>query len=253
MLPRDIHVKEIDVKSKHPIYFTGPSLKKGKLPGVIYFSIGGKDSLSLDPFNQFVQFLSPSIRVFSWDLPFHTPPLKPEKAINAWAEDLSKGNDLFSAFLQESRNTIDYLLQNFCCLDQFAIVGLSRGAFFALHLAAEKKIPRVLGFAPLLDLAFVKELQPFKGSTVLQKYALKEKVPSLLETSIRLFLGNHDTRVGSEKGFSFLQSLVKEAVQKKLRKFPFELEYYPSVGHLGHGTPPYIFQKGANWIETCMK
>ncbi len=43
----------------------GPSLDKGRLPAVMYFSISGEDSIGLDPFNQPALFLAENgIRVF---------------------------------------------------------------------------------------------------------------------------------------------------------------------------------------------
>jgi hypothetical protein len=45
-------------------------------------------------------------------------------------------------------------------------------------------------------------------------------------------------------------SIVKH---KKTRVAQVELLIYPSIGQMGHGTPPEIFKQGADWIASHLK
>ena len=219
-----------------PLYQIGPALEEGKKPTLLFFALGGEESLHLDPINQPARELAEAgFRIFSCDLPHHGPGKDHTHAMEAWRSDIERGHDFFTPFMIKLEHTLESALEKgWIDPDHFYLAGVSRGAFVALHLATRMQaVQAVLGFAPLIY---------FPG----MRTSLFDVVPLLLEKKIRLYMGNRDTRVGTKNAFTFLEQLVEAAGQR--RSLPYELILYPSVGYKGHGTPPSIFEDGVKWL-----
>lgn len=227
----------LSVSPSNTLYHSGPPLDLGPLPSFFYFSLSGPDSLTLDPFNQPVQFLQGEmIRVFSMSLPGHEPPLEAKDALQLWADDFTKGRDPIGSFLDSFEEALAFAIkEKFVNPEKMTVGGLSRGGLIALHVAAkEERIKQVLAFAPVTKLSKIKE---FKSLNITSYDA-----PKLVNKRIRIYISNKDTRVGTRNCFDFVENVVSSSPKT-------ELFIYPAIGHLGHGTPPEIFQAGANWIK----
>jgi esterase FrsA len=105
-------------------------------------------------------------------------------------------------------------------------------------------IRHLLGFAPLTDLTSIAE---FKTLDVAH-WNLKELCIALSTKTIRCYIGNRDTRVGTDKCFDWLYQTSERAFQKGIRSPPIELRIVPSIGREGHGTAPQHFREGASWL-----
>jgi predicted esterase len=232
------------------LYHVGPSLDHGPLPSLFYFAISAEDSLTLDPFNQPVQFLARHmIRIFSMTLPGHENGLPATSAMQLWAEDLSKGNDCVSSFLAQAERAVNFAVdEKFIDPNKMAVAGLSRGAFIACHLAArDPRFRTILGFAPLTRLSKIKEFASLAHNPLVNELDLIHLADTLSDRHLRLYIGNHDTRVGTRECFNFLEQIVEK---KKKRVADAELIIGPSMGRDGHGTSPEIFKQGATWLAT---
>lgn len=230
------------------LYHTGPALDHGPLPSFFYFALSGPDSLTLDPFNQPIQFLhGQMIRIFSMTLPGHENNLPATGAMQLWAEDISKGLNPIDNFLESAQLAVDFAIrEQFVNPHKMATGGLSRGAFIAAHLAArDERFRFLLGFAPLTRLGKIKEFSHMKDHAHVQNLDLTHLATSLSDRHVRLYIGNHDTQVGTRDCFDFAMALVDH---KKTRTAQVELLIGPSIGRSGHGTSPEIFQQGAQWI-----
>jgi predicted esterase len=235
------------------LYHTGPALDLGPLPSLFYFAISGPDSLCMDPFNQPVQFLQGQmIRIFSLTLPGHENDLPAKDAMKIWADDLQKGRNCIAEFLDQAEQAVTFAIEEkFADPSKMATAGLSRGGFIAAHLAArESRFRHIACFAPMTRLAKIKEFAHLQDHSIANSFDLVHLAKDLSDRHIQLYIGNEDTRVGTSECFDFAMSLVKH---KKTRTAPVELLVYPSIGQMGHGTPPEIFQKGANWIAERIK
>ncbi len=214
------------------VSYVGSHLDVGPLPAAFYFSLSAEDSLGLDPFNQPVQFLSNlPMRVFSLTLPEHEEKKDPHKAMHAWAENPY----LIEEFLKTAKKVIYRLLEKGVLIpEQLAVSGLSRGGFIAAHLAAEvPELKTILAFAPLTRFADMD---------------IEHLCPKLFDRKVRFYIGNHDTRVGTDHCFQFIHKLSQTAFEHKNRSPQVELIISPSIGHQGHGTPKEIFFQGAEWL-----
>lgn len=230
------------------LYHTGPALDHGPLPSFFYFALSGPDSLQLDPYNQPVQFLQGQmIRIFSMTLPGHENQLPATNAMNLWAEDLSQGKNCVADFLDAAQQAVDFAVrEKFAHPEKMAIGGLSRGGFIAAHLAAlDPRFRILLGFAPLTRLSKIKEFSHQQNHELTDRLDLLHLAEKLSDRHVRLYIGNEDTRVGTNECYEFAMALVRH---KKTRSAPVELFITPSIGQKGHGTSPEIFQEGAKWI-----
>lgn len=234
-----------------PIYYQGPSLEYGALPSVIFFALSAQMSLFEDPFNQPVVRLSQQgVRVFSWDLPFHGPGIDPHDALHQWIYEFAHHSSFISEFLDLCQRNLNFLIEKgFIDAQNIAIAGLSRGGFIATHLAArDARLKTVLGFAPLTLLHPLEGLKSFPEHAF-DKINLVSVVDRLLHTHLRFYIGNHDKRVGTDACYHFIRNLTEAAINQGIRSPTVELIIYPSIGHKGHGTPPFIFHDGADWIK----
>lgn len=219
------------------LYHTGPALDHGPLPSLFYFALSGPDSLCLDPFNQPVQFLQGEmVRIFSMTLPGHENDLPAKDAMKIWAEDINR----VAVFLDQAQQAVDFAIaEQFADPNKLSTAGLSRGGFIAAHLAArDPRFRHLICFAPLTKLGKLKEFPDTASSLDLIHLA-----DALGDRHVKLFIGNEDTRVGTRECFEFAMELV---AKKKTRSAQVELFIYPSVGQMGHGTPPEIFKQGVS-------
>ncbi len=211
------------------------------MPAIIYLALSDDESLHLDPFNQPVNYWkTQNVRVFSLTIPGHGPDLDPTKAISFWREKFNAGIDVLTPFFESAAEQIRELGD---IATSLAIAGLSRGVFCACHIASlVPEIKTILGFAPLIQLEYAKELE----SCSLPHLALDPQ--KLCDRTLRFYIGNHDIRTGTENCFHFIRDLANAAFERKIRTSPIELIIGPSIGHQGHGTAPHVFQAGAQWL-----
>jgi hypothetical protein len=247
-----IEKKTLKIDEDLSLPFLGPPLSNGPCPTVIYFALSAEDSLHLDPYNQPALFLSSyPIRVFSVTLPGHENCMSAKNALAVWANEISHENNIISSFVDKAIKGIKYLIdENLSDPSGIALMGLSRGAYLALHVGAKSPdIKWILGFSPLIDLSIVSEFDSLKESRLLQSLHPNNLALSLLDKEIRLYIGNRDTRVGTRNSFSFVEKIAEEAYLKKKKKADAELIIYPSIGHKGHGTSKNTFKEGCLWLQ----
>ena len=108
----------------------------------------------------------------------------------------------------------------------------------------------ILGFAPLTRLSYAKE---FQNGPDVSHFDLEKLVSKLYNRKIRFYIGNLDTRVGTQHTFKLVSRLAEEAKNHRIRSAPIELIVGPSIGYQGHGTGPHVFQAGVDWIQSLLE
>lgn len=230
------------------IHHLGPDLSFGPLPALFYFALSGKESLTLDPFNQPALYMAEhGIRVFSFTLPGHEEGYSNKTAIAKWAEEIHSGKPLIKDFVDHARENIeDLIARNIIDSRHLGAAGLSRGGFVAAHLAAEEeKISALLGFAPMTCINYLHEFKDTSSASL----DLIHLVDKLIEKKVKFYIGNRDSRVGTAESFRFIEALTEASYQAGHRSPPVEMLISPSIGHKGHGTPPHIFRDGIEWMK----
>lgn len=252
---QEIKPLAVKISKNTTLHYSGPKLEKGPMPTLFYFALSAQDSLGTDPYNQLVQFLpTTDIRIFSLTLPYHEPPLRPQDALQSWAEDFSNGDDPLSPFFDQVEEAVGFLFaENLVDKEKMALAGLSRGALIAMFTAI--RIPsfkHLLFFAPLTDLSQATEYKDLSSHPLVKTYLSKSLASQLYDKHYKIFIGNRDERVSTKSCFELVERLVEEAFNHGIRTPPIELTLYPSIGFKGHGTPPEIFKEGANWLAETL-
>lgn len=233
-------------------WHVGPPQADGALPTLFYLCSSGEESLTTDPYNQPVHYLSKvPLRVFSFTLPCHGPGDDHADGIPFWARAIAQNQDPLSSFFEQAVRTVEELIQEgWVDPTHLAAAGLSRGAFAALHLAArEPRIHSILGYAPMTDLRALKSFQNLQDNLIVAALGLDRHLNSLCNRAHRYYIGNRDLRVSTDHCYGWVRQLTECAYQQGKRSPPIELFISPSIGHKGHGTAPDIFQQGAAWIQ----
>lgn len=232
-----------------PFDYIGPPSESGPLPAFCYLSISAEESLHLEPYCQGAAFAADDwLRVFSLTLPGHDEGQDKFQAIQYWADEMLRGNDVLTPFIEKAALTLQELIaKEFIDPQHFAIGGLSRGAFLAAHIAA--RVPQIktfVGFAPMTKLSVAPS---FEGQDVAH-FDIENLVEKLTHLHhVRFYIGNKDTLVQTDACYQFIRALTEAAFEKRQRQCKPELVIYPAVGRDGHGTPPEIFQAGASFVK----
>ncbi|QVL58155.1 MAG: hypothetical protein KFB93_03495 [Simkaniaceae bacterium] len=234
-------IRSYETSGNTKVLFSGPPLEEGPLPTLFYFALSAEDSLQRDPFNQPIQFLEDlPLRIFSLTLPAHENNLPPENAMNIWEDRMKAGDTVIPPFIETVQKAITHI-KPYIKEGKLGVAGLSRGAYIACHVAAVcPEISYILGFAPLTQFRAAKNLD------------LETLIPTLYNRNVRFYIGNQDSRVGTDHAFSFIYKLAAEAHKNRIRSSPIELFISPSIGYQGHGTSPEIFKAGAEWIKGAL-
>lgn len=237
------------------ICYTGAPLNEGTQPALFYFCSSAEESLTVDPYNQLVTALAKlPLRIFSITLPCHGPGYDHAKGMHCWAQHLRRGEDLLTPFLERAARLVDTLISEGAIAPQcVAVAGLSRGAFIAWHLAA--RVPQasaVLGLAPVTDLCYLEAFKDLSENAIVQALALQRQLSPLGLRAHRIYIGNRDVRVGTERCFAFVQQLTETAFKSGIRSPPVEMFIVPSIGAQGHGTSPESFMAGASWLKEIL-
>ncbi len=241
----------LDLKSDIKIAYLGPDIADGPLPAIFYLALSSEESLCQDPFNQPAAYLSSlPMRIFSLTLPGHGYNLPATQAMTIWAKELASGRNFLQEFVDKVQYAVEGLIhQGVLMPDRLGIMGLSRGAFAATHVAAQIMHFRwILGFAPLTKLAYIREFQEIPNDHLARQLDLENLVDKVHDRNVRFYIGNLDTRVGTRNCYDFIEKLSQKALENKIRSPQIELLIGPSIGSQGHGTSKEIFHQGAQWM-----
>lgn len=254
-IPGPIPCHAVNLPSGLTAHYTGPDLTEGLAPTFLYFALAGDESLNLDPYNQVVAFLSGSpIRSWSMTIPGHGPGFDKTQAVYYFADQVSKGVDLFNPFFDQVQELISYgIEQGLMEEGNIVIGGLSRGGFVGSLIAArDPRISHVLAFAPVTSLKVLQAFHEMREHPIVQSLDLHSKIPQLIGRPLRYYIGNRDQRVSTDVCFDFVRKLTNASFEAGVRTPPVELIVGPSIGHMGHGTPPHVFHSGADWVREAL-
>lgn len=218
------------IKTKKLTFYYKEPENQPPVHTVFFFSLSAQDSLTLPPFCHPVDTLIKNgIRVVSVTLPGHENNARPYGIQEIWLKEKEE----LKQFLTDLTEGIKELSSKFP--PPYGAMGISRGSFIALLMAAElKEITTITCFAPLLYLKGEKEL------------SATEKTQALASKKIHFFVGDADTLIGTNNVVTFCQKL--SAIS--LKEGAIKIKISPSIGRHGHGTSDTIFTEGALWLAS---
>lgn len=248
---------EIKTPSGTSLFYLGPHVEEGMLPALFYFSLSGKESLELEPYNHVPQTLQKErMRTFSLTLPGHEEGRNKFHAMKYWAEQIKEGNYLIEEFLMQADEAIHWLIaEEIIDPLRIAVSGLSRGGLIAGLLASKNKnISTFVGFAPVVDLSVLEDFSDFRDNRRLWERLHPITLVSVIEQlthlrHLRFYIATLDEKVNTDSCYHFIKEMSHKVHQKRAKHCYVELFLTPPLGYKGHGTAPHIFEEGAALIK----
>jgi len=171
------------------------------------------------------------------DAPVHGEDQRPDEPaeLAGWRTRLERGENFIEGFTAKARAVLDYLVQErYADPARVAACGTSRGGFLAFHLAAaEPRIRCIGGIAPVSDLIALREFHGTSHPRQAEALALTTLAPRLAGRPAWVTIGNHDTRIDTERVIAFTRALVQAgaAAGKDDAPVPVELIVNATAGH----------------------
>lgn len=187
------------------------------------------------------------------DLPSHGHDLFPGEPgmLNGWAFRLEKGDDFIGHFVKRASSLLDYLIaQKLTDPKKIGVIGISRGGFMGLQLAAvDARVRHVAVFAPVTDLTVLTEFQKMIGDPRATSRNALFLADRLINTNIWIIIGSTDNRVGTGHTIQFAQRVI-EAATIRGQQPKIELHVEPSVAHT---VPEGSYLRGGIWLRKLLE
>jgi hypothetical protein len=124
--------------------------------------------------------------------------------------------------------------------------GTSRGAYFALRLAAaDQRISRIAAMAPVTDWRFLKEFASIQTRDDVAELTLSRMIPQLLGRSVFMTIGYADARVSTASCAGFYAQLHEQ--NRLAGHEEAEVTLYISEDE-GHQLDDKWYRKGAEFL-----
>lgn len=186
--------------------------------------------------------------IVSVDVPCHGEDRRTDEpeGIAGWRVRLESRENFLVDYLVRVSSVLDFLIQNrYTDPDSVSACGTSRGGFVALHYAAsDLRIKRVAAFAPVTNLAFLKEFEAIADKSLLEVVSLSRVTDKLVGRPIWITIGNRDDRVGTGEAIEFMKQVVAASALRKAMA-TIELNIWPAIGHK---TPTKAHEAAASWL-----
>jgi pimeloyl-ACP methyl ester carboxylesterase len=179
-------------------------------------------------------FLAAGRRVVSFDLPCHGDRVgRWGEGIDGMAAALLGGDDPFDRFVDDGRRVIDACLQqDLNAGGPICVCGISRAGYCALRLAAaDPRIARVAGIAPVTDWRALREFAASRARPEVAALALDEYAAALAGRPVFLVIGNADARVGTDCCVRFAQRLFAAEARAGSVRSDLQLHVVDAEGH----------------------
>jgi dienelactone hydrolase len=185
----------------------------------------------------------------SIDLPCHgTQAINGEpEGLPGWSHLAGKKRDFVAQSNARLTQVLDHLIKSGIADPKYiAACGTSRGGFLAIHFAAhDKRVQCAAGFAPVTDLAALREFRAIEDSPFVRALSLETQAEQLAGRPIWIVIGDQDERVGTDLAINFARKLTAASREMKLDS-RVELHVLPEPR--GHTTPRGSPQRAASWI-----
>ena len=181
----------------------------------------------------------------SIDLPCHGSRRRDGEpgGLTGWSSRVENGEDFVKAFNRRLSRVLDYLiLHGYSDPKRLAACGTSRGGFLAVHFAAaDKRVGCVAAFAPVTDLAKLREFKGIEDNALTQKLSLANHAVRLDKRSVWIVIGDQDQRVSTDAAIGLARQLTAAKCVVVLHVMPEPR---------GHTTPKGAPAMAARWIRS---
>lgn len=187
----------------------------------------------------------------SLDLPCHGEQQNPGErpGLEGWRDRSDRQENFVAISNQRLRNVLDHLIAAGTADPQrIAAAGTSRGGFLALQFAAaEPRVSCVAAFAPVTDLAALREFNGSHDNPLVQSLSVINQSNALAARPVWVVIGDRDARVSTDAAIAFVRAITASALARGLDA-KAELHVLPEPK--GHTTPKGAPDQAAAWIHT---
>jgi dienelactone hydrolase len=218
-------------------------------PTLFVFATDLEQTLSDERYVQVGRLLQEShFLIVSLDVPCHGEDRRKDEpeGIAGWRFRLESRENFLVDYVARASSVLDFLIQErYTNPGDVSASGTSRGGFIALHFAAnDSRVKRVAAFAPVTNLAFLKEFESMLDKSLLEVASLSRVTDKFVGRPIWITIGNRDDRVGTGGAIAFMKQVVDASALRETMA-TIELHIRPSVGHK---TPSSAHEGAARWF-----
>ncbi len=186
----------------------------------------------------------------SVDLPCHGMETKPGEpnGLDGWAFRAKHNDDFVADTTARLKQVLDHLIAaGYTDAKKVAACGTSRGGFIALQFAAaDPRVKCVAAFAPVTDLAVLREFKNSAQYPLVRSLDVSQQVDKLAGRAVWLVIGDQDARVGTDQAITFCRRLTAASLKQKV---PSQVELHVMAEPRGHTTPAGSSELAAEWIH----
>ena len=186
----------------------------------------------------------------SIDLPCHGQLRRAQEPLElvGWRSRCERGEDVVAESNARLGEVLDHLVAaGYTDAARVAVCGTSRGGFLALHFAAADDRARcAAAFAPVTDLAALREFRGAETNALVRDLALAAQADALAGRPVWIVIGDQDTRVGTDRAIDLAHRIGRAARSQGLEN-RVELHVVPEPR--GHTTPDGAIDQAAEWIQ----
>ena len=185
----------------------------------------------------------------SFDLPHHGRRVGADgQGIHGFAKVWAGGRDAFEQVIIDAGATIDFAIETgLATLGRIAVVGVSRGGYCAMRIAAaDARVDAGVGVALVTDWRELTEFAPYKEDDRLSELRLEHYATSLAGRSLWLVIPAADRRVGTPACIRFVHALFAE--EERLGLEASRIEFSVDTKSQGHRAGDKQHDAAAAWL-----
>ncbi|QDU82302.1 esterase [Polystyrenella longa] len=186
----------------------------------------------------------------SIDIPSHGTAMQVDEpaGLNGWADRCRRGEDFVKENNERLAQVLDYLIaEQYTDKSRIVICGTSRGGFLATHFAAfDKRVKAAVAYAPVTDLAALREFKDMEDNELAQSLSLIHQVDNLLGRPLFIVIGDRDDRVGTDTAITLALQLTRRSLEEGLNS---QVDLHVISEPKGHTVPAGSTSLAAEWVK----
>jgi alpha-beta hydrolase superfamily lysophospholipase len=168
--------------------------------------------------------------------------------LEGWRWRIDRAEDIVAANNHRLSAVLDHLIaEGLADPASVAVCGTSRGGFLAMHFAAsDPRVRVVAAYAPVTDLASLREFRGAEGDPLVASLALVRRKEDLARRAVWIIIGDRDGRVDTDKAVALARQITSSALALGLDA---RVDLHVPSEPRGHTTPRGAVEASVEWIH----
>lgn len=165
-----------------------------------------------------------------------------------WRTRVEAGEDIVADFNTRAGSVLDCLVdEGYTDPGRVVFLGISRGGFLALHVAAaDPRVRAVAAIAPVTELRKLEEFTGLDDHPLTESLALLHRAAALVDRPVWLIIGDRDHRVGTDHTIALARAISRCSEQNGAPG-RVTLHVVPADGHT---QPEQCHTLVAEWVRS---